>query len=697
MILCALVAVSCTDYSADIAQMQKDIDDLGIDIASLETITSNLGELRNLLIVAQSGDPVVSATPIQDGYSFTFKNNGAFPVHNQTSGISAGYADGEFFWTLGGQPLKDASGKNSAISVSPDFRISGGQIEISTDGKYSWKALNPSSGDVITKVEENSALITAILLGNTIVEMPKETNMQVLLSGNGATMATDGTATVDFLLSGKTDSFTVTPLLPEGWSADVIWENSHKGQVKFTAPAAAAGLAARLFFCDGIGNMVASDINFDTLKVDEAFPVMYPAWDAYCAPAAGGQVDVTLYTNLDEYSVSVADGASWLQSLSTKAVREETVSFKAAANDATAMRSALVTIESDGYEQTVVIYQEGVVTPTGANLSENGTANCYIVSAAGDYNFDATVMGNGNEGIIPNVEFHAETAELAPESVVVYYNDPEVINNVTLNKSTGRISFHATGTEGSACISVRNTRSIVIWTWHIWCTDVPKDRTHTNPDQLQFTVMDRNLGATSANAADGETTYGMYYQWGRKDPFTLKAATSDMVTNSSHAFAFAIRYPQRAYAHDGNTYSNWYSGLNDYFWGNPDYGKNRYLNDLKKTIYDPCPVGYMVPPANTFLIFRDKDRAQFTDAGIIVHGDYGQTNFFPWAGRVYKNMNTRGEEVAYWHSSAGRYGVQEDGGGAQTIISNETGEMFWYQGDMRARALPVRCVKQVTE
>lgn len=696
MILCALVAVSCTDYSADIAQKQKDIDDLGIDIASLETITSNLGELRNLLIVAQSGDPVVSATPIQDGYSFTFKHNGAFPVHNQTSGISAGYADGDFFWTLGGEPLKDASGKNAAISISPDFRISGGQIEISTDGKKSWKALNQDAGKAITKVEEDSAYITATLMGNTIVAMPKETRMQVMLSGNGATMAADGTATVDFLLSGKTDSFTVTPLLPEGWSADVTWENNHKGQVKFTAPAAAAGLSARLFFCDGIGNMVASDIDFDALKVDEAFPVMYPAWDAYCAPAAGGQVDVTLYTNLDDYSVSVADGASWLQSLSTKAVREETVSFKASANDASAMRSALVTIESDGYEQTVVIYQEGVVTPAGANLSENGTANCYIVSAEGDYYFDATVMGNGNEGIIPNVEFHAETAELAPESVVVYYNDPEVINNVTLNKSTGKVSFHATGAEGSACISVRNARNIAIWTWHIWCTDVPKDLTHTNPDQLQFTVMDRNLGATSADPADGEATYGMYYQWGRKDPFTFTAATSDMSPNTSQAFAFAIRYPQRAYQEVSQS-GNWYSGLNDYLWGNPDYGKNRYLKDLKKTIYDPCPVGYMVPPANTFLIFKNEARSVFTDAGIVVRVDYGQTNFFPWAGRAHRSLISRGREVAYWHSSASRYGVQEDGGGAQTVISKETGEMFWYQGDMRARALPVRCVKQVAE
>jgi hypothetical protein len=244
---------------------------------------------------------------------------------------------------------------------------------------------------------------------------------------------------------------------------------------------------------------------------------------------------------------------------------------------------------------------------------------------------------------------------------------------------------------------VKNSRGTVVWSWHIWCTDTPRERTHTNPDQLQFTVLDRNLGATSADPADGEATYGMYYQWGRKDPFDRAAATTGMATNSSHAFAFAIRYPQRAYSEDGNAEGNWYGSLNNYLWGNPDYGKNRYLKDLIKTIYDPCPVGYMVPPANAFLIFEDATRTEFTDAGLIVRGDYGQEDFYPWAGRMYKNMNTAGKEVALCHSCAARYGAKEDAGGAQTRVEKETGTIYRYQGDIRARALPVRCVKQVTE
>ena len=695
--VCALIAVSCTDYKSQIEELQKEIDDLSANISQLETLTANLGGLRDLLIVGQAGDPIVSATQSGSGYDFQFKNNGTVHVNNQTSGVSVGWADGEFFWTLGGEPLKDASGKNAVITKSPEFRINEGHIEISTDGKKSWKQVNPDAGSVITKVEESASYITVNFLGNTEVDFPKETKMQVSLSGDGSTMATAGKATVDFLLSGKTDTFTVTPLLPEGWTADVVWETNAKGKVIFTAPAAGAAQTARLFFCDGIGNMIASDIDFDSLKVDEAFPVMYPAWEAYNVPAEGGIVDVILVNNRDEYTTALEAGISWLALGSTKAIREDEITLVAEPNESEKMRSAEVIFTSGEYVKKVVIWQDGKQLPAGENLSVNGTANCYIVSQEGDYYFDASVMGCGQSGIFPGADFHSELADIEPETLTVYYNDNDVISNVVLNKAAKKISFHASGAKGNACISVKNARNYVVWSWLIWCTDVPKERTHTNPDNLQFTVLDRNLGATSADPADGEATYGMYYQWGRKDPYDLEGATINMSTNTAHAFQFAIRYPNRAYTMDGNSEGNWYSGINNWLWGNPDYGKSHYLKDLAKSIYDPCPVGYMVPPANTFLIFKDETRSQLTEEGIIVHGDYGQIDFYPWAGRLYKNMNTRGSEVALWHSSAARYNTNEYGGGAQTRVEKSTGNMYWYDGDVRVRALPIRCVKQVTE
>ena len=692
--ICAIVfAVSCTnDYGVDIEAMEQQIAQTNDNLTALEQITANLGDFRDLLTIAQSGDPIVSATPVQDGYTFTFKNNGPVTVHNQTAGLSAGYEDGTFFWTLNGQPLLDA-GKKVPISTTPVFRVNGKELEVSVDGKNTWTAVALSNDPVIAKVDEDAAYITATLLGNTVVAMPKEAQMSVALSGDGSTMASTGRAVVDFLISGKSDEYTVTTLLPEGWASNVVWENSFKGLIEFIAPAAGAAGTPRVFFCDGLGRMVTTDIDFSALTVDESFPVMYPAWDAYCIGCEGGQLDVALYTNLEEYTVTLADGCDWLAISRTKAVREETVSFVAEANESSDMRSVVATIASGNYEQKVVIWQEGVLPASVENLSANGTANCYIVTEEGDYYFDANVMGCGQAGIIANVDFHSESAELFPESVAVWMNQNDVISNVRLENK--KIYFHASGAKGNAAISVKNSLNRSIWSWHIWCTDAPKELTHTNPDYLQFTVLDRNLGATSADPDGGEATYGVYYQWGRKDPYEAPMMLGNMYNNSSHAFAFAIRYPERPFTDDGT--GNWYSSINNYLWGNPEYGKNLGLKNLTKTIYDPCPVGYMVPPANTFMVFKDESRTQFTEAGLLVRTDYGQTNFFPFAGKLYMGDRGVGREIDLWHSCSARYGINEDGGGCLTRIEKEPRAEYWYLGDKRVYGASIRCVKQVTE
>ena len=699
--VCTLVAVSCVDYKKQIDDLQGQIDKLNSNISDLETITNSLGALRDLLVIGQAGDPIMSAKQSAKGYDFEFKTNGVVNVINQTAGISVGYEDGDFFWTLDGTPLTDASGNKAVITAAPEFRINEGQIEMSTDGKKSWIAISLSDKNLVEKVEESASYITVTFLGNTVVEFPKEKLLAVMLSGDGSTMATTGKATVEFFIDGKTSEYTVTPLLGDGWSAQTVWENAVKGCVDFTAPAPSADATARLFFCDGIGHMVTTDINFADLKVDEAFPVMYPAWDAYNVPAAGGTVEVSLYTNQGSYDVAMEGGEGWLERTSTKAVREDKISFTAVANDAVEMRCAKVTFTSGVYVQTVYIWQDGVTVANGENLSANGTANCYIVSKAGEYWFDATVMGCGDSGILPSVaapnEDFPASSLLEAEKVSVVWDSAEVVTDVSLKD--GKIYFTATGNKGNALIAVKNSRDFIVWSWHIWCTDVPAERTHTNPDMLQFTTLDRNLGATSANPEDGEATYGLYYQWGRKDPFEASAVVPKMSRNSAHSLNFGIRYPERPYSQEGNPEGNWYKTHNIYLWGNPDYGKNRYVKDLVKSIYDPCPVGYMVPPANTFMIFEDETRTQFTETGLVVRGEYGQTSYYPFAGRLYEAQTTAGYELVLWHSCAARYGIygNESAGGAQTLVNRYSREMFWYQGDMRSRAIPVRCVKQVVE
>ena len=271
--VCALIATSCEDYKAQIEDTQKKIDALQENLKVLETVTANLGALRNVCLIAQAADPIVSVTPKDQGYTFAFKNNGEVTVMPQTAGVSIGEANGEYFWTLNGEAMKDVWGKTATIDVTPKFRVEEDKIQVSTDGGTSWTDVSKDAQAVIARVEEFATGIAVTFLGGTVVNLPKESFITVSLSGDGSTLAASGPAVVDFLINGETGSYSVVPVLAEGWTAKVVWENSFKGTVTFTAPQGAEP-AARVIFCDGYGRSVTSDIDFTKLTVDEAFPVM---------------------------------------------------------------------------------------------------------------------------------------------------------------------------------------------------------------------------------------------------------------------------------------------------------------------------------------------------------------------------------------------------------------------------------------
>ncbi len=693
--LCAVFAVSCTDYKLQIEEAQAKIEQLKLNKADMELYANGVGTLRNFLLVAQTGDPIISFHSVEEGgYLATFKNNGEVPLAYSAGGVTAMSRDGRYYWAFNGKMLPG----EAEISVTPEFRINDdSKIEISVDGKKNWTVLEGGGIDMVPVIGEDNESITITLQGGEEVVLEKEIQLEVALSGDGSTMATEGTAVVDFMLEGKGSEFTVTPLTGDGWKSSVVWENNIKGKISFKAPAAGENLTARVYFCDSYGHAKVADIDFAALTVDEDFPVMYPAWDAYNIGFAGGEIAVSLFTN-EIYDVEIEEGADWLAKVDTKAVREDILKFSASANNSSDMRSARVIVSAYKYVQQFVIWQDGKKAAAGQDLSADGTANCYIVSEAGDYSFDATVMGNGEAGLVSGNDFDIPTVKIEPKEIKVWLNENDVISDVRFDEATGRIYFHATGTKGNAAISVTNGR-YSLWSWHIWCTDIPQDRTHTNPDGLQYTLLDRNLGATGANAEDGEATYGLYYQWGRKDPYTSNMVLTNMYTNSGHSFAFGIRYPMRPYKYDGNFAQSWYgtSRNSNYLWGNADYAKSKYLKDLEKSIYDPCPNGYMVAPSNALLIFEDSSRTEFREDGVKIRGDYGQENFFPYAGRVYQGNSEIGKELDLWHSTPCRWDVYEDAGGCLTRIYKDERSIYFYQGDIRSRAVPVRCVKQVSE
>lgn len=251
----------------------------------------------------------------------------------------------------------------------------------------------------------------------------------------------------------------------------------------------------------------------------------------------------------------------------------------------------------------------------------------------------------------------------------------------------------------------------ILWSWHLWVTDYEPDSASsyssgysqavrgisgsrvfhyrfwgtTSASTFKW-IMDRNLGAKGWNGApiynsglalDYQTAinpvadgYGLFYQWGRKDPFPGESvAHNDYVSTlqlydisgnaisarvSSESTSTAIT-PASMHQKPMVLQRNIGYGSMGKYWGDND------IND--KSLYDPCPPGWVVPSYSAYSGFvktlsgtagsnmnlsyveRDDDSAA-DDFGYYYNktesfavdpsGGYGTTypNYFPVAGFV---------------------------------------------------------------
>ena len=191
-------------------------------------------------------------------------------------------------------------------------------------------------------------------------------------------------------------------------------------------------------------------------------------------------------------------------------------------------------------------------------VDEDGPANCFITPVTyGVYSFDATVIGNGVDGIVAETRgnpdgrngvfteeierYHfkngmgedisvSKNVVISPKSAKLIWQDQEnLISQVSFNTTTNRVAFLSNGA-GNGIIAVYDKSdpnaddANVLWSWHIWCTEKPdiiELGLPTNGEKYSgknYKIMDRDLGATT-NIPDKLTTCGLGYQWGRKDPF----------------------------------------------------------------------------------------------------------------------------------------------------------------------------------
>ena len=263
----------------------------------------------------------------------------------------------------------------------------------------------------------------------------------------------------------------------------------------------------------------------------------------------------------------------------------------------------LIALFAVGCTQTIIFEDIQTPTPTPTpkpepepdldtssyvDLSAEGTANCYLVKAAGKYKFK-TVKGNSNMAVdsvaIATVLWESFGTSNTP-------NVGDLIASATYKDGYVYFATPTTFKSGNASIAVRDSNAKILWSWHIWLSKEGwNDHVYANN---AGTMMDRNLGATSATP--GEVgAFGLLYQWGRKDPFmgscaisgtTLAASTGSWDTVSGGKTIDWAEENPTAYI----TGSEWCTGD-----GAEDSNYTKRWAESEKTMYDPCPVGYRVP------------------------------------------------------------------------------------------------------
>lgn len=300
-------------------------------------------------------------------------------------------------------------------------------------------------------------------------------------------------------------------------------------------------------------------------------------------------------------------------------------------------------VNAPGYYSFPLVY---------GNAIKNGTANtsAYISTAPPASDILSNFINHtGNAITDPYISKNADCTPAKAE--LVWQDAPSLVTDIKYNNTgNGNISFSVkknTIRQGNAVIAIKDAGDNVLWSWHIWVTgeNISQTIEVTNHQGKQYRFMPVNLGwcdgytttyaersckvkFTAGYASkeviikqrSGLITIGgnhPYYQWGRKDPFlpsnglayasitwydkdgnahTESPKTDNFSTGATCIMNYILKpdVMQSQYYGD-NTYANLWSADNNVYTANDE--------NVIKTIYDPSPVGFKLPPNNAFTGF----------------------------------------------------------------------------------------------
>jgi hypothetical protein len=359
-----------------------------------------------------------------------------------------------------------------------------------------------------------------------------------------------------------------------------------------------------------------------------------------------------------------------------------------------------------------------------------------------------SVDGAAANVLAADTEWEAEVIwqDKAGEGLINFCESSGTVIDAGKYAGTGENNFYFSPKDqnaaGNVLIGVKKKGATeYLWSWHVWLTGYNPDITPSSWQENVYSypvtggavhrytgsvwstnytnkfIMDRNLGAVSAARQDSlVNTRGLYYQFGRKDPFPASSvllydgtggalpryhSNGDCISRVAGATAIktAVQRPNLFYQ-PGETdwvQSNPYT---NHPWNNPAW----HDSETGKSLFDPCPPGWMLPVTGTWNGFSSgginaanypgdyqlngvKAGWEFYMGGVGI----GETAFYPAAG--YRRHDT----------GTVRYGMDSGFYWAFTPHDNPLmgRNMYFYVGtvfaaatDFRSKGYTVRCIQE---
>lgn len=344
-------------------------------------------------------------------------------------------------------------------------------------------------------------------------------------------------------------------------------------------------------------------------------------------------------------------------------------------------------------------------TPEGKNILPEGDADASLDPAY------IGIIWETKQGLVKLLDTNGTPVNNTPGRVSKVNYDR---NTMSIKYRVNTAGASIGGKEGgNALIGAFDRAGNIIWSWHIWvCPDIIDPQTQTIKQNCVehwgltgYDMLDRNLGALSnrpnlqaGQNQKGVAALGLLYQWGRKDPFIGANYSNEagFVNNGGNGLIPVMHYYKDnwnvidysgstpiketinhptvlLYKYDSNTdtytYPNGKGGHNSktqtrhkglselaqngkYLWGT-DRGLDKSTIELgSKTIYDPCPVGYRVPPVNAFVFEGETQLPQGIDNVDLQYVRWNNN----WERRA-NNNNTYNKVYVQWAKSDWRGNV----------------------------------------